>query len=96
MTKYEKDILNKIGQLVQDGKLSNDFLVSNLKLSVDFLNLQRISDYAKENGKSTQGLRGNKNIVKICNYQLIINNLWKENLKEKRTYSLMDGAINAT
>ena len=59
MTKYEKDILNKIGQLVQDGKLSNDFL-----------NLQRISDYAKENGKSTQGLRGNKNIVKICNYQL--------------------------
>jgi len=67
MTKYEKDILNKIGQLVQDGKLSNDFLVSNLKLSVDFLNLQRISDYAKENGKSTQGLRGN--------YQLIINNL---------------------
>ena len=75
MTKYEQNIINKIGQLIQDGKLSNDFLVSNLKLSVDFLNLKRVSEYAKEEGKSTQGLRGSKNIIKICGYQLIIDNI---------------------
>ena len=75
MTEYETDIINKIGQLVQKGKLSNDFLVSNLKLSVDLLNLKRVSKYAKEEGKSTQGLRGDKNIIKICGYQLIIDNI---------------------
>jgi hypothetical protein len=74
MTKYEQDILNRIGSLIHEGKLSNDFLVSNLKLSVEYLNLQRISDYSKQNNISTQGLRGNKNIIKICNYQLIIDN----------------------
>lgn len=74
MTKYEQDILNRIGNLIHEGKLSNDFLISNLKLSVEYLNLQRISEYAKENSKSTQGLRGNKNIIEICGYQLIINN----------------------
>lgn len=75
MTDYEQKIYNRIGQLIQNGKLSNDFLVSNLKLSVDYLNLKRVSDYSKENDKSTQGLRGNKNIIKICGYQLIIDNV---------------------
>lgn len=74
MTEYENKVYNRIGQLIHDGKLSNDFLVSNLKLSAEYLNLQRISDYSKQNNISTQGLRGNKNIIKICNYQLIINN----------------------
>jgi hypothetical protein len=74
MTKYEQDILNRIGSLIHEGKVSNEFLVSNLKLSVEYLNLQRISDYAEQNNISTQGLRGNKNIIKICNYQLIIDN----------------------
>ena len=72
MTGYEKNVKNRIGQLIHEGKLSNEFLVSCLKLCEDYLNLQRISDFAKENGVSTQGLRGNKNIIKICNYQLII------------------------
>jgi hypothetical protein len=74
MTKYEQDIINRIGELIHEGKVSNEFLVSNLKLSVEYLNLQRISDYSKQNNISTQGLRGNKNIIKICNYQLIIDN----------------------
>ena len=76
MTEYEQNILNRIEQLIHDGKLSNDFLVSNLKLSCDYLNLKRLSVYEKEYGKSTQGLRKHhKNkIIKICNYQLIIDN----------------------
>ena len=41
MTEYEQNILNRIEELIHNHKLSNDFLVSNLKLSADYLNLQR-------------------------------------------------------
>jgi hypothetical protein len=76
MTDYENNILNKIEELINEGKLSNTFLVLNLKLSCDYLNLQRISDYSKDNNITTQGvLRNRKNkIIKICNYNLIYNN----------------------
>ncbi len=74
MTDYEQKIYNRIGNLIHEGKLSTEFLVSNLKLSAEYLNLQRVSEYGKENDKSTQGLRGAKNIIKICGYQLIYNN----------------------
>jgi hypothetical protein len=74
MTEYETNIINRIGDLIHKGKLTNDFLVSNLKLSADYLNLKRVSDYGKENKKTTQGLRGSDKIIKICDYQLVIDN----------------------
>ena len=72
MTKYEQNIINRIEELILEGKVSNDFLISNLKLSVSYLNLKRVSDYAKSEGKSTQGLRGSKKIIKICDYQSLL------------------------
>jgi len=76
MTEYEQNILDRISQLIHEGKLSNEFLVSNLKLSCDYLNLKRLSDYEKETGKSTQGLRKQHKdkIIKICDFQLFIDN----------------------
>jgi hypothetical protein len=75
MTEGEQLMLNIIAEITHNHGVSNEFLVSLLKLCEDYLNLQRVSDFAKENGVSTQGLRGNKNIIKICNYQLITDNL---------------------
>jgi hypothetical protein len=74
MTDYENDILNKIAQLYIDGKVSDDFMVSNLKQSAEMLNLNRLSDVEKLTGKSTQGLRKyhKDKIVSICGYQLFI------------------------
>lgn len=74
MTDFEQNKINEISKLIIDGKLSNEFLFSSLKLSEEYLNLKRVSTFAKENGKSTQGLRGSKNIITICGYQLIIDN----------------------
>ena len=76
MTDYEKDTLKKIESLIHEGKLTNDFLVANLQLSAEYLNLQRVETIAKETGKSNWWIRKSraKDIIKICNHQLIINN----------------------
>ena len=76
MTDLERDILENIEKFIQEDKLSNEFLVSNLKLSVQYLNLMRISEYSDEISKSTQGIRKYETdkIINICGYQLIINN----------------------
>jgi hypothetical protein len=77
MTDYEKDTLSKIESLIHKGKLSNDFLIASLQLSVNYLNLQRVEIIAKETGKSNWWIRKSrkKDTIKICDYQLIINNL---------------------
>lgn len=74
MNEYETKILNRIEQLIFEGKLSNEFLVSNLKLCSEYLNLQRISDASKNIGKTTQHLRKSDQVIKIAGYQLFINN----------------------
>ena len=72
MTKREEVILQRLGELVHNGEIGKDGLVSLLKLCETYLNLQRISDYAKDNNISTQHARKHKDVIKICNYQLII------------------------
>jgi hypothetical protein len=76
MSELGQEYLQRLEKRVVEKGVSNEFLVSLLKLSETYLNLQRLSDYAKENNKTTQGLRRFKKdkIIKICDYQLIINN----------------------
>jgi hypothetical protein len=47
-----------------------------LKQCEEYLNLKSISEYAKSIGKTPQGVRrySKKNIIKICNFQIIIDN----------------------
>ena len=77
MTEYEQSILNRIEQLIFEGKIGNDFLVANIQLCIDYLQLLSISDYAKEVNKSRQYI--DKTIdrykyMKILNTKYIINN----------------------
>jgi hypothetical protein len=76
MTKYEQLILDRVIELIHKKKIGNDFLVANLQLSVDYLNLTRVSDYAKEIKTSNWGTRKQHKdkIVKVCGHQLIVNN----------------------
>lgn len=60
MTEFETNVLNRIGQLVQEGKLSNDFLVENFKLSGNFLNIKTKSNYKREAGISYPGVKPTK------------------------------------
>lgn len=63
MTELEQVILNKIAKLIYEGKLSNEFLVQNIEQSGRFLNLQTISDYAKEHKLSYNGAKNFRNIT---------------------------------
>jgi len=73
MTDYEINTLNRIGQLVQEGKLSNEFLVNTCKLCADFLNLQKVAEYAKEKGISRQAAYKH-DVVEIFGTKFVIDN----------------------
>ena len=60
MTEYEQNILNRIEQLYIEGMISNSFLVQNIKLSGDFLNLKTKSAYSASKGISYQGVKPTK------------------------------------
>ena len=77
MTKREHDILNRIGELIQSGELSNDFVVQNIILSGNYLNLQTVSDYAKANkmqySAALKPYNGRK-ILTLFNTKFVIDN----------------------
>lgn len=78
MSEIERIYLERLEKRILEKGVSNAFLVSLLKLSVSYLSLERIKIFSKKYNISTQGIRKSKkhknNIVKICNYQLIIDN----------------------
>lgn len=75
LTDYEMKCLNKLGQKIQDGQISNTALVAIMQQCEAFLNLKRVSSYAKDNAITPQGVRKCRNIIYICNYALVIDNL---------------------
>jgi hypothetical protein len=78
MTELEKMYLEKLEKRILEIGVSNEFLVSLLKLTELYLSLESINDFSKKYGITTQGIRKSnkhkKNIIKICNYQVIIDN----------------------
>lgn len=77
MTKKEKDIINRIEDLILEGELSNDFLVQNIILSGSYLNLMTISDYAKRYNMQYSAAKkpyNGRRIEKFFNVNFIIDN----------------------
>ena len=74
MTDKERDILDRLGNYIQNHTVTNDFLVELLKLPAVFLNLKTIPQYAKENNISYQGVKTCRNIKEIFNVKFVIDN----------------------
>ena len=76
MSDKEKDILNRIEDLIIDKTLSNDFLVANIKLSGMYLNIKTKSDYSRSQKISYQGVKPTKirRIENIFNVKFVIEN----------------------
>ena len=74
MNEDEEKILNRIEELIHKGKLSESFQVANLQLMVNYLGLERVSKTASREKKTSFGIRKTRRIIKICDYQLTINN----------------------
>lgn len=67
-------ILKNIYLGVENNLLSNDDLIRIIEQSGAFLNLQTISDYAKENKMSYNGVKKFRKTVKIFNVKYVIDN----------------------
>lgn len=73
MEESEK-IVHRIGELMFEGKFSNDQIMKIIELGGTCLNLQSISDYAKNNNMSYNGVKHHRNIKKIFNNKYVIDN----------------------
>lgn len=55
-------------------ELNNDSLVQLIELSGSLLNLKTIPDYAKDNNKTYNGVKNNRNIKELFNIKFVIEN----------------------
>jgi len=65
---------NLIRNSVYNSELTNKELVQIIELAGNFLNLQTISKYAKENNLSYNGVKKNREIVNLFDCKLVIDN----------------------
>ena len=75
LSDYETNSLQKLGDAIQKGKWSNYGLVQLIELSGLFLNLQTISDYAKNNNISYNGVKKSRKIKTLFGVKFVIDNL---------------------
>lgn len=67
-------ICNHISERIESNDLSNDDCIKLIECIGGYLNLQTISDYAKNNGLSYNGAKHFRNIKSIFNVKFIIDN----------------------
>lgn len=67
-------LLNFIGIKYQENELNNDSLVQIIELCGNFLNLQTISDYSKNNNISYNGAKKFRKIIKLFNRKFVVDN----------------------
>lgn len=69
---------NKINEFIYNkfvsNELNNDSLVQIIELSGMLLNLKSISDYAKDNNLSYNGVKNHRNIVKLFGNKFVLDN----------------------
>lgn len=74
MSQLIDTITNRLHQLVQDGKLSNDDLIQIIELAGSYLNLQTRSAWAKNNGKSYNAAKHFRQNVQLFGVSFVVEN----------------------
>ena len=77
MTKQEENtnkLLNFVGKKFQNNELDNNSLVQFIELCGSYLNIKTISDYAKENNLSYNGVKHHREIKEMFNIKFVIDN----------------------
>lgn len=73
-SKHKGKIQEYISKVMYKGDLSNADLVQIIELCGGFLNLKTISEYAKENNMSYNGVKKFRNIVEVFGCKFVIDN----------------------
>jgi hypothetical protein len=74
LTEYEILALNKLGETIHNGKWSNEGMVQCVELLLEFLNPIPISEHQKQTGLSYNGIKKQKQYVKILGKKYILDN----------------------
>ena len=74
MTDKEKDLVNRLGNYIQQKGMSNECLVQIIEQAGFFLNPQTISDYANNHGLSYNGVKNYREIIKLFGVKFVIDN----------------------
>tara|TARA_R110001606_G_scaffold203722_2_gene351810 strand:+ start:856 stop:1092 length:237 start_codon:yes stop_codon:yes gene_type:complete len=67
-------LLNFVANKFEKEELSNDSLVQLIELGVSYLNLMTISNYAKVNKMSYNGVKKFRNTVELAGVKFVIDN----------------------
>lgn len=73
--KLTSTICEHIQQQFESGNINNDNLVQIIEHIGSLLNLQTISDYAKENSMSYNGVKKFRNVINLFGTKFVIDNL---------------------
>ena len=73
-TENTKKLINFVATKFENDELTNESLVQLIELSVDYLNLMTISDYAKDYNMSYNGVKKHRKIIIIANTKFVIDN----------------------
>ena len=67
-------ILNRLSELIETNQLNNEDLVQIIEHVGSYLNLETISEYAKKNNLSYNGVKKYRKIIKLFNVKFVIDN----------------------
>jgi hypothetical protein len=68
------NIVHRVDELAFNGLLKNDEMVQLIEVLGEYLNLKTISDYAKENKMSYNGVKHHRKIITLFNNKYVIDN----------------------
>lgn len=74
ITENTDKLLQFVSDKFQNNELNNNSLVQIIELCGDYLNLQTISNYAKQHGMSYNGVKNNREVQKLFNVKFVIDN----------------------
>jgi len=73
-TENTTKLLNFVSTKFQNNELDNNSLLQLLELCGNFLNLQTIPNYAKENNINYNGVKNYRGVVELFNVKFVIDN----------------------
>jgi uncharacterized protein YehS (DUF1456 family) len=70
----KEKILNRLSELIETNQLNNADLVQIIEHVGGYLNLEKISEYAKKNNLSYNGVKKCRKIMTVFNVKFVIDN----------------------
>lgn len=74
MTDSEKAMLNNLEKRIVEIGVSNEFLIENIKLNIQYLGLKTIMQYKKLYHKTYRGVKNHRKIVNLFGKNFVIDN----------------------